>query len=259
MCTNGQCMICSAPQHKLYEPTLASQLQYFICQHPPAGSRFFSSAHGEQTYGASAGWSVGRIPTPPRGDTRTCTFPTFPAIQRPASVRYIGPLRAVTYSARVRAMTAYHQPTNHYYCRFGAPHYYCRTTTTTVATARYRTTNRHDSSANAPTAAAHRRSRAGRRDARHARDSTPDRSASAPAAAALPRSRRFPRGRTLIPARLITVTKLALSGTSHLHLHTLTPDIIVPPPAPAPPRGGGSGHGRPTTRARAICPRPQRL
>ena len=48
-CKNDQCMICSAPQHKLYEPTLASQLQYFLCQHPPAGSRFFSSAHGEQT------------------------------------------------------------------------------------------------------------------------------------------------------------------------------------------------------------------
>ena len=28
-CENGQCMICSAPQYKLYEPTLSSQLKHF--------------------------------------------------------------------------------------------------------------------------------------------------------------------------------------------------------------------------------------
>ena len=160
--------------------------------------------------------------------TRTCTFPPprhvprnttarLRAVYRPAPCGYLlGPRSRddclpPAYNHRFGA--------HHYYCRFGAHHYYCRycryCSLPQNQPARLERQRAHRSRPQTLARWPPRRPPCARLDAGPERECTSHRCS--PALAAIPARR------TLIPARLITVTKLALGhATVYLHLHTPT-------------------------------------
>ena len=188
--------------------------------------------------------------------TRTCTFPPPRHVPRNTTAR----LRAVYrpapcgYLLGPRSRDDCLPPAyNH---RFGAHHYYCRycryCSLPQNQPARLERQRAHRSRPQTLARWPPRRPPRARLDAGPERECTSHRCS--PALAAIPARR------TLIPARLITVTKLALGHATvylhHTHQH-LTSQCHHPPRHP---RGGVSGHGRPTTpRACHMSTGPQRL